>query len=139
MSTIKVNIKPLSINKAFQGRRFKTKDYNEYEKACLLMMPRLRFPQGKVALHIRYGFSNKASDVDNPTKLVLDIMQKKYKFNDKDVYEIHLASSLVLLLHWSTLETFRLRLRILSVVLTECTVEIRTKTLLGLTLHWRCV
>jgi len=95
MSTIKVNIKPLSINKAFQGRRFKTKDYNQYEKSCLLMMPRLRFPQGKVALHIRYGFSNKASDVDNPTKLVLDIMQKKYEFNDKDVYEIHLYKLIV--------------------------------------------
>ena len=95
MNTIKVNIKPLSINKAFQGRRFKTSDYNNYEKSCLLMMPRLRFPQGKVALHIRYGFSNKASDVDNPTKLVLDIMQKKYEFNDKDVYEIHLYKLIV--------------------------------------------
>jgi hypothetical protein len=27
--------------------------------------------------------------------LVLDIMQKKYKFNDKDVYEIHLYKLIV--------------------------------------------
>lgn len=92
---VRVKIKPLSINKAFQGRRFKTRDYTAYEKECLLKMRPLKFPQGKVSLVIKYGFSNKASDIDNPTKLILDLMQKRYKFNDKDVYEIHSYKTIV--------------------------------------------
>lgn len=92
---ISVNIKPLSINEAFQGRRFKSPKYKAYEKECLSKLRPIKFPQGKVSLHIRYGFSNKAADLDNPTKLVVDLMQKKYNFNDKNVYEMHLYKLIV--------------------------------------------
>jgi Holliday junction resolvase RusA-like endonuclease len=34
------------------------------------------------------AFSNKASDIDNPIKLISDILQKRYGINDKDIYEL---------------------------------------------------
>lgn len=46
-------------------------------------------------LHIEFGFSNKASDLDNPVKPILDILQKKYGFNDRDIYELHIKKTIV--------------------------------------------
>lgn len=43
-------------------------------------------PDGPLYLKIVFGFSNKASDIDNPVKPFIDILQKKYKFNDKRIY-----------------------------------------------------
>jgi len=81
---INLQIKPLSINRAYQGRRFKTPEYHKYEKQILAMLPNVtitKFDQ----LKITYGFSNMQSDIDNPTKLVLDILQTKYNVNDRDI------------------------------------------------------
>lgn len=36
-----------------------------------------------------------ASDVDNPTKPIVDILQKKYGFNDKHVMVMHLEKKIV--------------------------------------------
>jgi Holliday junction resolvase RusA-like endonuclease len=96
MIQFKLNQKPLSINEAFQGRRFKTPKYKEYEKEILL-----RMPSGKVAtdqmlrVEFFFGFSNKASDLDNPCKLLLDLAQKKYGFNDSHVYELNVRKCIV--------------------------------------------
>ena len=81
---INLKIKPLSINVAFQGKRFKTPAYNKYEKKMLQMLPE-RVINDFSKVKITYGFSNMASDIDNPTKLVLDILQKKYNVNDRDI------------------------------------------------------
>lgn len=86
---IKIDIKPLSVNKAFQGRRFKTKAYKSYEKIVLLMLPNLKIPDPPLKLKYEYGFSNKNADIDNPCKLITDILQKKYGFNDRDIYQLN--------------------------------------------------
>jgi hypothetical protein len=39
MIQFKINEKPLSVNLAWQGKRFKTPAYKDYEKAMLLQMP----------------------------------------------------------------------------------------------------
>jgi len=95
MKYIKVNLKPLSVNDAWQGKRFKTPKYKQYEKNCLLMLPSLKVSNNRLKISIEYGFSNKMSDVDNPTKLILDILQKKYGFNDNKIYELHLIKKIV--------------------------------------------
>ena len=46
-------------------------------------------------LQIEFGLSNKASDIDNPVKPILDILQKKYGFNDRDIYELHIKKTIV--------------------------------------------
>ena len=49
----------------------------------------------KLKIDIDYDFSNTLSDIDNPTKLILDILQKRYGFNDKMIYELNLKKEIV--------------------------------------------
>jgi Holliday junction resolvase RusA-like endonuclease len=88
---IKLNIKPLSINAAFQGKRFKTPLYKSYETKMLLMLPKSigKIPD-QIEVNITFGFSNKASDIDNCVKLFLDLLQKKYRFNDSQIYRLNI-------------------------------------------------
>ena len=85
---IKIDIKPLSVNQAWQGRRFKTESYKQYENDLFLLLPKLKVPEGKLTLLIQVGFSSKASDADNIAKTFLDILQKFYNFNDKNIYKL---------------------------------------------------
>jgi Holliday junction resolvase RusA-like endonuclease len=96
MIQFKINEKPLSINEAFQGRRFKTPAYKEYEKGMLLNMPRAKIEKDHMLrVEFFFGFSNKASDLDNPVKLLMDIAQKKYGFDDKMVFELNVRKCIV--------------------------------------------
>lgn len=86
---VNLNIKPLSVNKAFQGRRFKTEDYKRFEKNMLLILPKSKESfLGDLKISIKYGFSSKLSDIDNPCKLVLDCLVKKYGFDDRQIYKL---------------------------------------------------
>lgn len=82
----KLNIKPLSVNKVWQGRRFKTQEYKNYEKIVLMMLPKIKLPEPPYSVYFEFGFSNSGSDIDNPVKPFTDILQKKYNINDKDIY-----------------------------------------------------
>ncbi len=85
---IAVRIKPLSVNQAWMGRRFKTNKYKSYEKELLALLPNLQVPEGNLELTMSVAFSNKASDLDNVLKPFLDILQKKYGFDDKRIYRL---------------------------------------------------
>ena len=91
----KLNIKPLSVNEAWQGRRFKTSKYLTYEKNMLKILPNLNICKPPYRLNIIVGFSNKASDLDNICKPFLDILQKKYNINDKHIEILHIEKQLV--------------------------------------------
>ena len=91
----RINIAPLSVNKAWQGKRFKTPLYIKYEKEVLMRLKSVVLTSAPLDLTIEYGFSNKASDIDNPTKLILDILQKKYNFDDKEIYKLSLIKKIV--------------------------------------------
>ena len=80
---MRLNIKPLSVNEAWQGRRFKTVKYNKYIKVVLMTLRPFNVPEGYLELTLTFGFSNKNSDFDNPVKCFVDCLQKKYVFNDK--------------------------------------------------------
>ena len=92
---MKVEIKPLSVNQVWQGRRFKTKAYKEYETEVMLKLSPFQFPTGRLKLCITFGMSNKMSDIDNPIKPFVDILQKKYGFNDRDIYKMELTKEIV--------------------------------------------
>ena len=83
---IRIDIKPLSVNEAWQGKRFKTPKYKAYEYHTLLLLPKLTLPTPPYVIHFEFGLSNSASDWDNPVKPLQDILQKKYGFNDKDIH-----------------------------------------------------
>lgn len=96
MISFKLNEKPLSVNLAWQGKRFKTPAYKRYQDAMILLMPKAKiYPEQMLRIEFFFGFSNKASDLDNPVKLLLDIAQKKYGFNDKNVYELNVRKCIV--------------------------------------------
>ena len=80
-----IQIKPLSVNEAWQGRRFKTPKYTGYEKELLLKLKPLPLPEPPYEISFTFGLSNINADWDNPVKPFQDILQKKYKFNDKDI------------------------------------------------------
>lgn len=87
---VKVDMKPLSVNEAWQGRRFKTRAYSKYEHDMLLLLPQVPLPDPPFEVWYEWGFSNIQSDVGNPEKMVSDILQKKYGFNDNKIMEMHL-------------------------------------------------
>lgn len=84
---IRLEVKPLSVNEAWQGKRFKTDAYKKYEKLVLFLLPKIKIPDGPLKISFTFGFSSSASDWDNPIKPLQDILQKKYGFNDKEVIE----------------------------------------------------
>lgn len=86
--TKKIDIKPLTVNQAWRGQRFKTPEYKAYERAMFYLLPSFKVPKGKLSLMITFGLSNKNSDIDNPLKPFLDCLQKRYDFNDKQIYEL---------------------------------------------------
>lgn len=83
---IKIDIKPLSVNIAFQGRRFKTTAYKQFERDVLFMLPKIKIPEGKLQIELEFGFSSSGSDLDNPEKIIIDVLSKKYGFNDNRIY-----------------------------------------------------
>lgn len=83
----KIFIKPLSVNECWQGRRFKTKAYKFYELELLLKLPKLKIPPPPYKIYFEFGMSNIQSDWDNPVKPFQDILQKKYGFNDRNIFE----------------------------------------------------
>lgn len=84
----RLDIKPLSVNEAWQGKRFKTKKYKAYERDILMMLGPFTVPDGNLRLSLTFGFSNSASDIDNPVKCFTDCLQKKYGFNDSRIYQL---------------------------------------------------
>lgn len=95
MNRTRLDLKPLSVNEAWQGRRFKTSAYKKYEYDCFFLLPLNLVIPKRIKITFTFGFSNPKSDVDNPTKMLLDIMQKKYLFNDSDVWECTQRKELV--------------------------------------------
>lgn len=86
--SVVVAIKPLSVNDAWKGQRFKTDNYKSYEKALLILLPkRVEIPEGKLKLNLEFGLSNMGGDTDNPIKPFVDVLQKKYSFNDSRIYK----------------------------------------------------
>lgn len=87
----RLDIKPLSVNEAWQGKRFKTKKYKAYERDVLSMLGAFTVPDGPLTLSLVFGFSNAASDIDNPVKCFTDCLQKKYGFNDSRIHELNVS------------------------------------------------
>lgn len=91
----RINIKPLSQNEAYKGRKFKTKKYHVFEKGMMLLLPTIKVPKGKLQINYKFGFSTSASDIDNSIKSTQDLLSRKYKFNDNLIYRIEVEKEIV--------------------------------------------
>jgi Holliday junction resolvase RusA-like endonuclease len=95
VTEIHLPVKPLSVNKVWQGKRYKTFEYKRYEvKLFMALPPKVVIPE-MIRIEFIFGFSSKASDLDNPVKPLLDILQKKYSFNDSHVWEMEIQKKIV--------------------------------------------
>lgn len=93
---IKIEIKPLSVNQAWKGQRYKTKAYKAFEKLLLMSLPKkIEVPPERIKIVFEFGFSSKLADIDNPIKMTLDVLQKKYGFNDREVYSLEVQKVIV--------------------------------------------
>lgn len=79
----RVNIKPMSVNDAWKGERYKSDEYRAYEKELLYILPKIEIPEPPFQIYFKFGFSSDLSDWDNPIKPTQDVISKKYRFNDK--------------------------------------------------------
>ena len=80
-----LQIKPLSVNAAYRGRRFATPELSKYKRDVMLLLPRIRVPTGKLGVKYTFGIS-KATDGENCIKAFTDILSEKYGFNDNIIY-----------------------------------------------------
>ena len=92
---VNIKIKPLSVNKVWQGRRFKTKEYKAYEQEVLLILPKIEVPEPPYSVCYEFGFSSPLSDLDNPIKPLQDILQKKYGIDDKHIFHMEASKTIV--------------------------------------------
>ena len=79
MLTITLNVKPLSVNEAFQGRRFSTPAKKAYEGALGILLPNRAIPGGPY-YRIAYDFHLKnfsRTDWDNLIKVLQDSIVKR--------------------------------------------------------------
>ena len=80
---IRINIKPLSVNECWRGKRFPTPAYSQYKRDLAILLPKIILPLPPYQLTLKFGFSSIASDWDNCIKPTQDCIAKKYGFNDK--------------------------------------------------------
>lgn len=84
---IEIRIKPLSTNKAWKGRRFPSKEYNQFKQDIHYLLPsEYLVPDGKLAVRYVFGVSSKLFDFDNAIKQFQDCLCTKYDFNDRRIY-----------------------------------------------------
>ena len=74
----KLDIKPLSINMAFQGRRFKTRSATQYDRALALLLPKQKVEGEyfKVKYHF-YLVNFSRTDCDNLVKNLQDCIVRQ--------------------------------------------------------------
>lgn len=82
---VQIDIKPLSVNECWQGKRYRTPKYRKYQKDVAKLLPKIEIPQPPFQVYYEFGFSSKLADWDNPVKPIQDILQKKYGFDDRHI------------------------------------------------------
>ena len=84
---VRLDIKPLSLNCAYRGRRFATPVLAKYKNDLFRLLPKMDVPDGKLSVRYEFGVSSKASDGDNLVKCLQDAIAEGYGFNDNRIYE----------------------------------------------------
>lgn len=62
----------------------------------MILLPPLKIDfKRDLSVELTFGFSSVSSDIDNPLKPILDVLQKKYKFDDKQIFELNVKKEIV--------------------------------------------
>lgn len=92
---ITVQVKPMSVNEAWKGRRFKTNTYKGFREEMMYRLPQIEVPEGKLRVDYIFGYSSSLSDIDNAIKTTTDALQERYEFNDKNIFEMNVKKEIV--------------------------------------------
>ena len=92
---VRIDLKPLSVNDAYRGRRFATRDLAQYKEELGWLLPKMEVPKGPLFVHYRFGVSSGRSDVDNLVKCLQDAIADRYGFNDMLIYRIEMEKVVV--------------------------------------------
>jgi len=104
---MKIYIKPLSVNGAWNTyctkckqaktvRRTKTEKYKAFTKELTLKLKPIKIDfKRDLRVYIVFGFSSTLSDIDNPLKCTLDVLQAKFNFDDKQIFELNVKKEIV--------------------------------------------
>lgn len=89
---ITLDLKPLSLNNCFRGRRFDTPQKKQYDRTLQLLLPKTVVPGEHYRVTFRFYLKRCfAGDLDNLCKVLLDnIVDRGIIKNDRNVTEIHL-------------------------------------------------
>lgn len=90
---VKLDIKPLSINKAFQGRRFKTSECKDYEKELWTILPKKTMITGEIDIWFDFFLKNyNKTDISNLIKVTEDLLVKRGYFeDDRKIIGMHIT------------------------------------------------
>ena len=94
----KLDIKAISVNEAYTGRRFATDKLRQFKKdmANLLRGRKIKDAKGKrIKIEYDVGCSNAGFDVHNAIKATTDCISDKYGFNDNQVYLMTIKKTMV--------------------------------------------
>lgn len=86
---VKIPLRAISVNEAFQGRRFKTDKCNDFCDDFLKVAPRKNTVPGTVEIEYKFYVKNhKAADYDNLIKITQDMIVKcGYIEDDRKIYK----------------------------------------------------
>lgn len=86
---ITIPIRPISVNEAWQGRRFKTKKCNDYCKQFIKIAPVCKKISGIIEIEYRfYLINHKKTDYDNLIKVTQDLLKEcGYIEDDRKIYK----------------------------------------------------
>ena len=91
MKQFEIDIKPLRLSEAYQGRRFKTAKYKKWQQDVSLLVGKNTPLKGKLSLIAEFYIENdKMSDIDNFFKATLDTLKDCGVIeDDRFIYELH--------------------------------------------------
>jgi len=96
---LKLDIKPISINTCWAGRRFKTPKYTQYEKDIYWLLQTNKYkPEQEISeserIAVVFTFHLKSilkGDIDNPVKPLLDLLVKNgFIKDDRYIMALHI-------------------------------------------------
>jgi len=90
---VHLDIKPLSVNALYRGRRWATPELTGYKRDLGWLLPKwnaIEIPKGPLAVKYVFGVSSGRADLDNCCKAFQDIIANQYGFNDAMIYHIEM-------------------------------------------------
>ena len=104
MKTFFIDIKPISTNSCWQGRRFRTIEFKKWQEAVIYALPDKKVKGKKLKVHIDLYFQHPLKmDADNYVKAILDcVVKKKIIEDDRYIFELSVKK------HKDKIEGFRI-------------------------------